>query len=234
MLAVAHRIVEAQHDVIDGRMAHIGAAGLGRRRRAQHHPGRHHHQAHRAHHAAQRAASSDMKMSDTSISATTSTTALEGADFVSVRPPRSLPTPAPHRRRRAGAHEAHGHPRQHRPRPDRRPGRARRRPARGSPRRRGPRRHRPRAAARRPPASAGAQPAGRPPHRLGHHDRARRRWPTAPSTTCSPRSTASRCPIRCSRGDARSSVARACGSPSSTSARTPRACSSPTSPATGR
>ena len=50
----------------------------------------------------------------------------------------------------------------------------------------GARRHRPRAAAARPPAARGAQPARRPPHRLGHPRRARARWPTWPSTTCSP------------------------------------------------
>ena len=46
--------------------------------------------------------------------------------------------------------------------------------ARGAPRRRGPRRHRPRAAPARPPALRDAQPARRPPHRLGHDDRPRR------------------------------------------------------------
>ena len=60
--------------------------------------------------------------------------ALERADFVSMHTPADARHPPPHRRRRAGAHEAHGDPRQHRARPDRRPGRARRRAARGPPR----------------------------------------------------------------------------------------------------
>ena len=73
--------------------------------------------------------------------------------------------------------------RQHRARPDRRPRRARARAARARDRRRRARRHRPRAAARRPPAARGAEPARRPPRRLGDRpdapqdDRDRRRQP---------------------------------------------------------
>ena len=53
--------------------------------------------------------------------------------------------------------------------------------------------------------------------------RPRARWPTSRSTTCSPRSTASRCRYPVQPTGAR------CASPSSTSARTRRACWSPTS-----
>ena len=135
----------------------------------------------------------------------------------------------PHRRRRAGAHEAHGDPRQHRARPDRRPGRARRRAARGAPRRRGARRHRPRAAAPRSPAVRGPNLLVVP-HigsatttaRAAMADRAVDNLLAALDGKPMPY------PVR--RADAQAP----CASPSSTSARTPRACSSPTSRATAR
>ena len=106
--------------------------------------------------------------------------------------------PPPHRRRGARAHEADGDPRQHRARPDRRPGRARRArctradspapaldvtdpeplPARPP-------------AARRARTCSSSPTSARPPRPPAP------RWPTSRSTTSSPRSTAGRCPTPC-------------------------------------
>ena len=102
----------------------------------------------------------------------------------------------PDRRACARGDEAERDPRQHRARPDRRPGGARRRAARRRDRRRRARRHRPRAAARRTTRCSARPTSSCFPTSARRRTPRASGWPRSPSTTCSPRSPASRCRTR--------------------------------------
>ena len=201
MLAVARRIVEAAQDARDGKWrtwepqgwigadvhgATLAVVGAGRIGQA----------------VAKRASGFEMEVLMVDLGDDLHS-ALERADFVSIHTPADAGHAPPHRRRRAGAHEADGDPRQHRARPDRRPGRARRRrcaraaspaPASTSPT---PSRSRPTTRSTRRRTCSSSPTSARPPRPPAP------RWPTAPSTTSSRRSTASRCPTPCSQAVAR-------------------------------
>ena len=195
MLAVARRIVEAAAGRARREVAHVGAAGLDRRRRPRRDARRRRRRAHRPGRGQARVGASRWRCS-WSTCGDDLHSALERADFVSIHTPADAGHAPPHRRRRAGAHEAHGDPRQHRARPDRRPGRARcraaaraasRAPASTSPT---PSRSRPSTRSTRRRTCWSSPTSARPPRPPAP------RWPTSPSTTSSRRSTASRCPTR--------------------------------------
>ena len=187
--------------------------------------------AHRPGGRAARARASTWTVAHASTAATTCDDAARRAP-TSSRSTRPLTAehPPPHRRRRAGAHEADGDPRQHRPRRPIVDQDALRRGAARAARSPAPRSTSPTPSRCRPTTRCYEAPNLLVVPHIGSATTTARaaHGRPAPSTTCSPALAGQPMPHPVPHPRS----ARACASPSSTSARTRRACSSPTSQTT--